>query len=128
MTTPNTQAQANGALNVVVLLVAVAVAMAGLMVFTFMTEQSMGVRIVALLAGLALGLVIAAFSSTGKRFIAYGRESWEELRRVVWPTKKETLNTTGIVIAFVVVVSLYLFIVDKLIEWGLYDGLLKLAF
>ena len=72
--------------------------------------------------------VVAAFSPSGKRFIAFCRESWEELRRVVWPTRKETVNTTGIVMAFVVAVSIYLFLVDKLIEWGLYDGLLQLTF
>lgn len=46
----------------------------------------------------------------------------------MWPTRKETVNTTGIVMAFVVAVAFYLFFVDMLIEWGLYDGLLKLSF
>ena len=87
-----------------------------------------GVRIGALLGGLVVAVIVAAFSSTGKRFIAFCRESWEELRRVVWPTRKETVNTTGIVMAFVVAVAIYLFLVDKLIEWGLYDGLLQLSF
>lgn len=85
-------------------------------------------RIGALLGGLVVAVIVAAFSSTGKRFIAFCRESWEELRRVVWPTRKETVNTTGIVMAFVVAVAIYLFLVDKLIEWGLYDGLLQLSF
>ena len=81
-----------------------------------------------LIGGLVVAAVVAAFSPSGKRFIAFCRESWEELRRVVWPTRKETVNTTGIVMAFVVAVSIYLFLVDKLIEWGLYDGLLQLTF
>ena len=56
-----------------------------------------------------------------------GQQSWEELRRVVWPTRKETLNTTGLVMAFVVIIAFFLFICDKLIEWGLYDVLLRIS-
>lgn len=78
--------------------------------------------------GLALGVVIAWFSPSGKRLLQYGRQSYEELRRVVWPTKKETLNTTGLVMAFVVLMAFFLFICDKIIEWGLYDVLLRLSF
>ena len=47
---------------------------------------------------------------------------------MVWPTRKETINTTGLVIAFVVAVAFYLFVVDMFVEWGLYDGLLRLTF
>mgnify|MGYP002419015289 CR=1 FL=1 len=74
-----------------------------------------------------LGVLLAWVSPSGKRLLAYGRQSYEELRRVVWPTKKETLNTTGLVMAFVVVMAFFLFVVDKLIELGLYDGLLRLS-
>ena len=131
MATQNAQPQqATGSktADVLVMTLAVLIAVAGLLAFTFLTDQGTGVRIGALIGGLVVAVVVAAFSSTGKRFIAFCRESWEELRRVVWPTRKETVNTTGIVMAFVVAVAIYLFFVDKLIEWGLYDGLLKLSF
>ena len=131
MATQNAQPQqATGSktADVLVMTLAVLIAVAGLLAFTFLTDQSTGVRIGALIGALVVAVVVAAFSSTGKRFIAFCRESWEELRRVVWPTRKETVNTTGIVMAFVVAVAIYLFFVDKLIEWGLYDGLLKLSF
>ena len=131
MATQNAQPQQQGGsktLDVIVVTLAVLIAAAGLLAFTFLTDQSTSVRIGALIGGLVVAVVVAAFSSTGKRFIAFCRESWEELRRVVWPTRKETVNTTGIVMAFVVAVAFYLFFVDMLIEWGLYDGLLKLSF
>ena len=101
---------------------------AGVLAFSLLTEQSLAVRLGSLGAGLALGVVIAWFSPSGKRLLQYGRQSYEELRRVVWPTKKETLNTTGLVMAFVVLMAFFLFICDKIIEWGLYDVLLRLSF
>ena len=102
-------------------------AVAGVIAFSLLTEQVLAVRLGALAAGLAAGVVLAWFSPTGKRFLNYGRQSWEELRRVVWPTRKETLNTTGLVMAFVVVIAFFLFVCDKLIEWGRYDVLLRLT-
>lgn len=92
-----------------------------------LTSQTLAVRLGALFGGLVAGVVLAWFSPSGKRLLNYGRQSWEELRRVVWPTRKETLNTTGLVMAFVVVIAIFLFLCDKLIEWGLYDGLLRLS-
>ena len=99
-----------------------------MLAFSLLTEQSLAVRLGSLGGGLALGVVIAWFSPSGKRLLQYGRQSYEELRRVVWPTKKETLNTTGLVMAFVVLMAFFLFICDKIIEWGLYDVLLRLSF
>ena len=111
----------------VLVTLAVICAVAGVIAFSLLTDQVLGVRLGALAVGLAAGVVLAGFSPTGKRFLNYGRQSWEELRRVVWPTRKETLNTTGLVMAFVFVIAFFLFICDKLIEWGLYDVLLRLT-
>lgn len=113
--------------DLVLVTLAAICAVAGVIAFSLLTEQVLAVRLGALAAGLAAGVVLAWFSPTGKRFLNYGRQSWEELRRVVWPTRKETLNTTGLVMAFVVVIAFFLFVCDKLIEWGLYDVLLRLT-
>ena len=128
MSNQNAQPQTNKALDITVVTLAVIIAAAAVFAFTFLTEESLGIRLGALIGGLVVAAVVAAFSPSGKRFIAFCRESWEELRRVVWPTRKETVNTTGVVWACVVAVSISLFLVDKLIEWGLYDGLLQLTF
>ncbi len=106
---------------------AVVLALAGVCAFSLLSDQPLLIRLVSLFGGLALAVIVAWFSPSGKRFIVYGRESYDELRRVVWPTRKETLNSTGMVIAFVVVVAVFLFLVDMLIEWGLYDVLLTLS-
>jgi preprotein translocase subunit SecE len=100
---------------------AIAVFLAGMIAYYALDKQPGYVRTAVLLAGLAAALGIAWFSGPGQRFVAFGRESWSETRRVVWPTQKETLQTTGIVIAFALVMALFLWLVDKSLEWILYD-------
>ena len=82
-------------------------------------------RVGVLIGGLVVAIVIAWFSQSGKRFLAYARESYEETKRVVWPSRKETVSTTGIVFGFVVIMAIFLFLVDKSLEWVLYDTLLS---
>ena len=113
--------------DIALVTLAVLCAIAGVVAFALLTEQPLSIRLASLGGGLVLGVLLAWVSPSGKRLLAYGRQSYEELRRVVWPTKKETLNTTGLVMAFVVVMAFFLFVVDKLIEFGLYDGLLRLS-
>ena len=104
---------------------AVLAAIGGVLGFTFLTEQATLARVGVLIGGLVLALVIAWFSQSGKRFLAYARESYEETKRVVWPSRKETVTTTGIVFGFVVIMAIFLFLVDKSLEWVLYDALLS---
>lgn len=118
--------QEKSGLDMMVVL-AVVIALAGVCAFSLLSDQTLLVRLAALIGGLVLAVVVAYMSPAGKRFIAYGTESYDELRRVVWPTRKETLNSTGMVIAFVVVIAVFLFLVDKIIEWGLYDFLLAFS-
>lgn len=123
MTTQNVET-VNSKLDIVLVALAVLAAAAGVLGFTFLTDQPTLARVGVLIGGLAVALVVAWFSQSGKRFIAYGRESYEETRRVVWPSRKETMTTTGIVFAFVVIMAILLFVVDKGLEWFLYDLLL----
>ena len=60
----------------------------------------------------------------GKSLIAYGRDSVREVKKVVWPTRKEAMQMTGYVFAFVVVMALFLWMTDKTLEWVLYDLIL----
>lgn len=119
--------QDNSSSGMMMVVLAVVIALAGVCAFSLLSDQSLLVRLAALIGGLVLAVVVAYMSPAGKRFIAYGTESYDELRRVVWPTRKETLNSTGMVIAFVVIIAVFLFLVDKIIEWGLYDFLLAFS-
>ncbi|MCX8005849.1 MAG: preprotein translocase subunit SecE [Burkholderiaceae bacterium] len=114
----------NSKLDIALVVLAIAVVLAGVLGFSFLSEQPLLTRVGALLGGIVGGVVLAWFSQPGKRFLAFGRESYDETRRVVWPTRKETVNTTGIVFAFVVIMAVFLFVVDKTLEWVLYDLLL----
>ena len=124
MTTQNVET-VTSKVDLVLVTLAVLAAAAGVLGFTFLTDQPTLARVGVLIGGLAVALVMAWFSQPGKRFIAYGRESYEETRRVVWPSRKETMTTTGIVFGFVVIMAILLFVVDKSLEWFLYDLLLS---
>ena len=65
-----------------------------------------------MLVGLLLAAGVAWTSEPGKRFFAFGKDSVAEAKRVVWPTRKETLQTTAVVIAFAVTMALFLWAVD----------------
>ena len=90
---------------------------AGVAGFYFLGQSPMILRIVAVLAGLAAAAAMLWTSEPGKQFYAFAQESVTETKKVVWPTRKETLQTTGIVFAFMVVMALFLWVVDASLLW-----------
>ena len=93
----------------------------GFVAFYMLSAQGALVQWVALLVGLAAGVGVFAVSDSGKRFAAYGRDSWKEVQKVVWPTRREAMQMTAYVFAFVFVMALFLWLTDKTLEWVLYD-------
>ena len=77
--------------------IAILIAVSGVFAFALLAEQPTGIRVGILIGSLVVGVVLGWFSAPGKEFAKYCKASYEELRRVVWPTRKETINTTGIV-------------------------------
>jgi preprotein translocase subunit SecE len=77
-----------------------------------------------LLLGLAVAAGVFFISEPGRQLIAFGRDSVREVRKVVWPERKESIQITAYVFAFVVVMALFLWLTDKTLEWVLYDLLL----
>ncbi|MBK6852991.1 MAG: preprotein translocase subunit SecE [Burkholderiales bacterium] len=123
MTTQPVETVATGA-DKVKLAVAVGLLLAGLAAFYALAKQGPYLQWAALLA-LLVAAAIAFFSAEpGKALIGYGRESIRELRKVVWPTRKEAIQMTGYVFAFVVAMALFLWLTDKTLEWLLYDLIL----
>ena len=104
---------------------AVVVIIAGIVGFSVLESKiPMVGRIAVFIGSLILAAVIAWFSEPGRRTIAFAQDSYSEVRRVVWPTRKETMQMTGIVFAFVAVMGLFLWLLDKLIAWLLFGVLL----
>ena len=92
--------------------------------FYALGKQDLWVRVLALLALMAAAIGVFFTAEAGKQLIAYGQDSIKETRKVVWPTRKEAMQMTGYVFAFVFVMALFLWLTDKTLEWVLYDLIL----
>ncbi len=106
------------------LVFAVALVVAGIAGYYWLSAESILLRVLSVIAGFAAGVAVALSSDLGKQFVVFGRESLAEVKKVVWPTRKETMQTTAAVFAFVVVMAVFLWVSDKTLEWVLYDLIL----
>ena len=97
---------------------AVLLVVAGIAGFYMLSEQALVLRVLVVMAGVVLAASVAWFTVPGKLFFAFGKESWTETKKVVWPTRKETLQTTGVVFLLVVVIAIFLWIVDASLLWA----------
>lgn len=101
------------------LIIAIAIAVAAFAGFYLLAEQQQVVRVLVLLAGLAVAAFVASRSEVGAQTLAFGRGAIVEVRKVVWPTRKETVNTTLLVMAMVVLVGIILWVFDMFLAWGI---------
>ncbi|WP_199083726.1 preprotein translocase subunit SecE, partial [Dyella sp. ASV21] len=129
----NTKAEqtkgASGA-DIAKLVLAVLVLAAGVFAYSWFGGDSsvpQSVRLLGVLVALVASLAIGAFTGPGRRVRGFLGESQFELRKVVWPTRDETLKTTGIIMAVVVVLSLLLGLIDLILKSVVLDWLLKLG-
>lgn len=103
---------------------AIGAVIAGIVGFYFLVGQPAIVRAITLAGGLLAGVLIAWTSTPGRDFLLFAKEAVRETKKVVWPTRKEALQLTGVVFAFVVVMAIFLWGADKLIQFVLYDLIL----
>ena len=96
----------------------------GVVAYYLLGKQDLWMRVLALLVLVAAAVATFFTSETGKQLIAFGRDAVKETKKVVWPARKEAMQMTGYVFAFVVVMALFLFFTDKTLEWVLYDLIL----
>ena len=92
--------------------------------FYVLAKEDLWLRVLALFALFAVAVAVFFTSENGKALIAFGRDAMREIRKVVWPTRKEAMQMTGYVFAFVFLMALFLWLTDKTLEWVLYDLLL----
>ena len=103
---------------------AAALVIAALAGFYLLSKQGQLAQWGALIVGLAAAFVVFAVSEPGKELLAFGRDSWKEVKKVVWPTRKEAIQMTAYVIAFCAVMAIFLWLTDKTLEWVFYDLIL----
>ena len=103
---------------------AVLLVIAGIAGFYLLGKQGQIAQWGVLIVGLAAAIVVFATSEPGKELVAFGRDAWREVKKVVWPTRKEAIQMTAYVFGFVVIMALFLWLTDKTLEWVFYDLIL----
>ena len=123
MATSQVETVSTGA-DKVKLALAAALALGALAAFYLLGKSGAMAQWGALLAGLTASVVVFLTSEPGRQLVAFGRDASREVRKVVWPNRKEALQMTAYVFGFVVVMALFLWLTDKTLEWVFYDLIL----
>jgi len=103
------------------LAVAVLLMVGGIAGFYFLSDSALVLRVAAIIAGFAAGIAVGWLTAPGQQTLAFAQEAVVETKKVVWPTRKESLQTTGVVFAFMVAMAVFLWLTDKSLEYVLYD-------
>jgi preprotein translocase subunit SecE len=104
-------------LDKIKIVLAVACVVAGVAGYYWFPDAALVFRVLMVLGGLIAAAAVAWLSEPGKQFFVFAQEAWQEAGRVSWPTRKETIQTTAVVFAFVVIMALFLFAVDTTLAW-----------
>ena len=96
---------------------AVACVIGGVWGYYYFADTALVLRVLMVMGGLVAAGGVAWLSTPGKEFFAFAQEAWQEAGRVSWPTRKETMQTTAIVFAFVAIMAMFLFTVDTTLAW-----------
>ncbi len=86
--------------------------------FYYFDDQPQWLRVIALLAAMGISLLIALKTAMGQAAWTFRREAIVEVRKVVWPTKKETMQTTMVVLVVVIIMALLLWLLDSILAWA----------
>jgi preprotein translocase subunit SecE len=130
MNTKVEQPKGTNAADIGKLVLAGLVLAAGVFAYSWFSNDAnvpSSVRLLGVIAALIIALVLAAFTAPGRRVRNYIAESQFEMRKVVWPTRDETIKTTGIIIFVVIILSLLLGLIDLILKSVILDWLLKLG-
>jgi preprotein translocase subunit SecE len=114
----------NTGVDKVKLAAAAALLLGGLVAFYLLGKQGQLVQWASLLLALSAAVVVFFSSESGKELFAFGRDAWREVKKVVWPARREAIQMTAYVFAVVLVMALFLWLTDKTLEWLFYDLIL----
>ena len=110
--------QSSSAIDTFKLMTALLVLIAGVVAFYYFEEESQLLRVLGMLAVAVIAFFIAATSDPGRRGLGFVKEARVEVRKVVWPTRQETLQTTIAVLFMVVLVAIMLWLFDMFLGWS----------
>lgn len=100
---------------------AVAIVAIGIAAYYYLGEQMVLVRTGVVIVSAVAALAVALMSQPGQAALEFSKAARMEVRKVVWPTRSETIQVTGIVLVLVILVGIYIFFVDTLLFWVVYD-------
>jgi preprotein translocase subunit SecE len=106
-------------LDTVKLVVAVAILVAGIVGFYQFADKALAYRVLGVIAAALTAIGLAATTAMGRLFLAFLADSRVEVRKVVWPTRQETMQSTLVVVALVFLVGILLWTLDALLYWGI---------
>lgn len=106
---------------------AVCAVIAGVVAFYVLADKSTAIRAAALVAGLLLAIGMAWTSTPGRNFIGFWKEAVRETKKVVWPSRKEAGMTTAVVFGFVLIMAIFLWGTDAVLEYLVYHVILGVA-
>ncbi len=106
-------------LDTVKLVLAVAIIVAGIVAFYQFADKALAYRALGVIAAVLTALAIAATTAIGRLFFAFLIDSRVEVRKVIWPTRQETMQSTMVVVALVFLVGLLLWTLDAVLYWGI---------
>ena len=121
------QSSGLSASDIAKLVLAAALLIGGIASFYYFGDVSKVIRVVGLLVALAAAAAIIAFTGPGRSLRDFLQESNFELRKVVWPSRDETIRATGVIVFVVIVLSLLLGLIDLTLKWVIIDHLLKIG-
>ncbi len=96
---------------------AVALVLAAVFAFYYFSDVLLLIRVIVLLVALGGAVAIAITTEWGHELVGFLKESQTELRKVVWPTRAETLQTTLVVVVMVIIMGLFLWLLDVGLLW-----------
>ena len=127
MNTKVEKAGAANALDIVKLVLAAVLLVAGLVAYYYFADWNGWARLGVMMVGVIAAAAVAAFTGFGRAVREYLGESQFELRKVVWPTRDETVRTTLVIIVVVIILSLLLGLIDVVLKWIVLDNLLNIG-
>ncbi|VAW65006.1 Protein translocase subunit SecE [hydrothermal vent metagenome] len=112
------EAEVSGKLDILKYIVAIAMLVAGIVQFYYFEEESQLYRVLGLLAFVAVALAVLYNTQKGYSLWLFARDARTEVRKVIWPTRQETMQTTLMVVVMVLIMGIMLWLIDMALRWA----------